>query len=89
MKKIVYLATALMLFTACSMRLPVSSSGPVTGSKTGTSKAVIILGFYFNQDASIEAAAQAGGITTVHTVSVEHRNILNVYQTIETRVTGE
>jgi len=71
------------------MTMPVSSSGPVAGPKTGTAKANVILGLYFNGDCSIEKAAQAGGITKVATVKQKRTNILFIFQSFETTVSGE
>jgi len=77
------------LLSSCTMTLPVSSAGPVTGPKTGEAKANIILGMSFGGDCSIEKAAAAGGITKVATVKMKHTNVLGVYQQLHTTVTGE
>lgn len=63
MKKILTLGALCLLLTSCSMTMPVSSSGPVTGPKIGTASANVIFGLYFNGDYSIEKAAAQGQIT--------------------------
>ena len=77
------------LLSSCSMTMPVSSSGPVTGPKTGSATANVILGFSFGGDCSIEKAAADGGITKVATVKCKHTNVLGVYQSYKTTVSGE
>lgn len=89
LKKIVGAAGITVLLSSCSMTLPVSSSGPVSGPKTGSATANVILGFSFGGDCSIEKAAAAGGITQVATVKCKHMNVLGVYQSYTTTVTGE
>lgn len=89
MKKVFFLGALSLLLASCSMTMPVSSSGPVTGPKTGTASAQVILGLYFNGDYSIEKAAAAGQITKVATVKTKQLNVLGVYQKYTTTVTGE
>ena len=89
MRKLVAIASICLFFVSCSMTMPVSSSGPVSGPKTGSAKANVIFGFYFNGDCSIEKAAQAGGITKVATVKQKQTNVLFIFQSFETTVTGE
>ncbi|BDD03033.1 TRL domain-containing protein [Aureibacter tunicatorum] len=79
-----------VLLSSCTMTLPVATSGKVTGSKVGTSKATVILGFFFNQDASIAKAAKAGNIEEIATVDQKITNVLGlIYTKYETIVTGE
>lgn len=75
--------------SSCTMTMPVSSAGPVTGPKSGSASAQVILGMSFNGDHSIEKAAAAGGITKVATVKTKVLNVLHVYQVYTTTVTGE
>ncbi len=89
MRKITMLAGVCLLLTSCSMTMPVSSSGPVSGPKTGSASAQVIFGLYFNGDCSIEKAAQAAGITKVATVKQKQLNVLFIYQKYTTTVTGE
>ena len=70
-------------------------SGPLTatsaerGSKTGVATAESILGLVALGDASIQAASRNGGITKIKTVDFDSKNILGIYGTFTTRVTGE
>ncbi len=89
MKKILTIVAVSALFASCTMTMPVSSSGPVTGPKSGTASAQVILGLSFNGDYTIEKAAAAGGITKVATVNTKLLNVLGVYQKYTTTVTGE
>ena len=59
------------------------------GSKTGTSSVTAILGLFSTGDASVTAAAQAGGIRTVKGVDYQFTNVLGVYQRYTTVVTGD
>ncbi|WP_439183883.1 TRL-like family protein [Carboxylicivirga taeanensis] len=77
------------LLASCTMTLPVATTSNPTGSKVGVSKATVVLGLYFGQDASIGKAAKNGGVTKVSTVDQKHTNILGLFQTFETIVTGE
>jgi hypothetical protein len=79
-----------MFFASCSVVLPVNATSNTVGSKVGTAKATGYLGIlFFNQDASIQAAAQNGNITKISTVDIKYTNILNLIVTYETIVTGE
>ena len=64
-----------------------ATGGP--GSKTGTSKAISYLGWVSQGDASIKAAAEAGGITDVKTVDHHLKNIVGIYAEWTTIVTGD
>ena len=75
--------------------LTIDQKGPVAGfdsdvtsSKTGRAKAegILIVGY---GDASISAAAKAGGITKIHHVDCEVLNVLGIYARYETIVYGE
>ena len=59
------------------------------GGKTGQSCAMSILGVYGAGDASIAAAAKAGGITKISAVDSDNFGILGVYAKNCTVVTGE
>lgn len=78
-----------VMATGCSITLPVNATGNAVGSKVGTSTAKIILGFYFDEDASIRTAAKNGGITKVSTVDIKQTNVLGLFWKFETIVTGE
>jgi outer membrane lipoprotein SlyB len=81
---------ALAMMGCPSVKLPVSTTGPVTGSKTGEASGQIILGMFGNVDASIATAAAAGGITKVNTVDTQVKSFLgSLIITFTTTVTGE
>lgn len=48
-----------------------------------------MLGLVATGDASIEAAAKAGGITKIHHVDFENFSILGIYATFTTVVYGD
>jgi len=76
-------------FITVDQRGPVAV-GPATsmGSKVGRAKAEGILIVSFG-DASIAAAAKAGGITKIHHVDNQTMNILGAYARYETVVYGD
>ena len=80
---------AAALMTACSITLPVGATSHPAGTKVGTAKATMVLGLYFDQDASVATAAKNGGITKISTIDVKQKNVLNIIVTYETIVTGE
>ncbi|NRD22570.1 hypothetical protein HNV10_04915 [Winogradskyella litoriviva] len=85
-----FLAFAALSMTACSITMPVTATSNSVGSKVGTAKATVILGvFAFDEDASIRTAAKQGGITKISTVDIKSTNVLGLYGTYETIVTGE
>lgn len=76
--------------SSCALTLPVNATSNPVGNKVGTAKATGYLGvLFFDQDASIRAAAKNGGITRISTVDIKNTNILNLIVTYETIVTGE
>ena len=84
------LAVAVVMISSCALTFPVAATSNPVGSKVGTSKATGYLGFlFFNQDASIQAAAKNGGISKISTVDIKYSTILNLVVTYETIVTGE
>lgn len=93
MKKIKLFAVAIVagaLLSACSLVVPVTATSNPVGAKVGTAQATIYLGcLAFDQDASIQKAAKSAGITKISTVDVKTFNILYIYTTYETIVTGE
>ena len=64
-----------------------SNSGP--GPKTGRSKAATYMALWATGDASVEAACKDGGITKINTVDQKYKNVMMLYGTFETIVTGE
>ena len=75
--------------SSCTATLPIATTSNPSGTKVGTSKATYILGFYFGQDASIGKAAKLGGISKISTVDQKETNVLHLFKTYETIVTGE
>lgn len=89
-KTIVTALAATAIMAGCALTLPVNATGNPVGKKVGTATATGYLGFlFFNQDASIQKAAQNGGITKISTVDVKKSTILNLLISYETIVTGE
>lgn len=80
---------AIVLLSSCSVMLPISASGKVGGTKTGSATATNIFGFWIDADASIATAAKNGGITHVSTVDTKVTNYLWVFRTVETIVVGD
>jgi hypothetical protein len=83
-------AAATMLFSSCSITLPVGATSNTVGSKVGISKGTTYFQILaFGADASIKSAAKNGGITKISTVDIKKSDILGIIQTYETIVTGE
>ena len=76
--------------SSCSITLPVAATSNAVGAKVGEATAPVFLGvFCFGGDASIKSAAKNGGISRISTVDMKSFNILNIYSTYTTIVTGE
>ena len=75
--------------TSCSITLPVNATSNTVGSKVGKAKGTVVLGFSFDEDASIRTAAKKAGITKISTVDIKYGNTLGIIRTFETIVTGE
>lgn len=92
--------SAIVLLGGCAGVTPMNGSlytnlsGPVAvgdasgASKMGTSKATAIIGIATG-DASIETAMKNGGITKVHHVDSQVKNILGIFAQYTTVVYGE
>lgn len=90
MRNILGLLAVAALMSSCALTLPVNATSNAVGNKVGTSKATGFLGvLFFDQDASIMAAAKNGGITKISTVDIKQTSLLNLIVTYETIVTGE
>ena len=90
LKTTIFAAIFFFSLSACTLTLPIAAtSHPVPGTKEGRAKASSIFGLTFDQDASIKKAAAAGGITEISTVDLKTTNILFIFITYETIVTGE
>jgi hypothetical protein len=89
-----------VLLSGCAIVTPMNGAlytnlkGPVAvgdaggSSKMGTAKATAIIGIATG-DASIETAMANGGITKVHHVDTQVKNILGIYAEYTTVVYGE
>ena len=78
-----------LALTSCSITMPVTATSNSVGSKVGKSSATVVLGFAFDEDASIRTAAKQGGISKISTVDIKVKNILGLVVTYETIITGE
>lgn len=81
-----------LLFSSCSLTVPVAATSNPVGSKVGSAKTTRILGAFFPDggDASIQTAARNGGITRISTVDFRTSIVfLSFVITHETIVTGE
>ncbi|WP_053002450.1 TRL-like family protein [Kordia jejudonensis] len=78
-----------LAMTSCSITMPVTATSNAVGSKVGKSSATVVLGFAFNEDASIRTAAKQGGISKISTVDIKVKNVLGLIVTYETIITGE
>ncbi|RMG83904.1 MAG: hypothetical protein D6707_00130 [Bacteroidetes bacterium] len=88
-KPLMAVATAVAL-SSCSLTLPVAATSNPVGSKVGKASGTCYLGVIcLGADASIQTAAQNGGIKKISTVDIKTNNILNLIVTYETIVTGE
>lgn len=79
--------TAMM--ASCSITMPVTATSNAVGSKVGKAKGTVVLGFAFDEDASIRTAAKNAGITKISTVDIKYGNTLGLIKTFETIITGE
>jgi hypothetical protein len=104
MKKVVCVAAVLVcvgLLTGCAtsypvgsfyteLKLPVVATGiPVKDMKTGTATCQSILSLVATGDCSLETAMKNGGITKVHHVDWEVKNILGIIGNYKLTVYGE
>ena len=76
-------------FVYQSQKGPGAVTSNSLGHKVGTSQATSILGIAGTGDASIDAAAKAGGIKKISHVDYEVSNILGIYAKHTTIVYGE
>jgi uncharacterized lipoprotein NlpE involved in copper resistance len=76
-----------MLFA--DSKLSESVSGNALGAKTGEACATSILGWVTTGDASIVAASKNGGIKKIGAVDNKSTNVLGLYSTYCTVVTGD
>jgi len=72
------------------VKAPLEATSSKEGfSKTGKAKASQVCGVAAWGDSSIQAAAMAGGIKTIHHVDYEAFSVLGVYSSFEVTVYGD
>lgn len=71
------------------VKAPLSATSNTGYSKIGKASCQSILGLVATGDASIEAAAKNGGITKIHHVDYESKNILGIIGTFTAVVYGD
>jgi len=76
-------------FAYTDLKAPFAVTDAQASSKVGVAKATSILGIVATGDASIEAAAKSAGITKIHHVDEEVKNILGFYAVYTVVVYGE
>lgn len=104
MKKVMWfvsLAVTLFFLTGCATSMPVGGlytelKLPITATgesgknlKMGTAECMSVLGLIATGDASISAAMRNGGITKVHHVDWEAKNILGIIGNYKVVVYGQ
>lgn len=77
------------IFTDYTAPLDLDADPTVIMEKKGEASLENILGLVIVGDASIAAAADEGGITKVHHIDYNYRNILGIYAKYTTIVYGE
>lgn len=82
-------STPLMGGLYTEVKAPIAVTGSTGSSKVGTASAQSILGFIATGDASIEAAARQGNITTIHHVDYQAKSILTFFAEFTVFVYGE
>ncbi len=68
--------------------LPRQAESNEVGTKHGTAMCTSILGLILTGDCSIETAAKQAGINNISSVNTDVKNILGVYATYTTTVSG-
>jgi hypothetical protein len=71
------------------VKAPMIATSNTKGKKVGEASVKSILGVYAVGDASIEAAAKAGGITKISAVDYKSKTILGIISTFTTVVYGD
>jgi TRL-like protein family len=102
-RKAIALSALAMFSTGCAMSMgnpvtgalysgnqgPTAATSNPIGAKKGESCAMSILGIVGLGDASIASAAKAGGVSKISTVDSNNFQVLGIYATNCTVVTGE
>ncbi len=76
-------------FTQVKAPLSVDYDKAPIGAKRGESAAIAILGLVATGDASVQTAAEAGGIKTIAHVDYEYLNVLGIFQQVKVVVYGD
>lgn len=76
-------------FFYTNLKGPADVTDNTVSSKVGKAMCSSVLGLFASGDASIEAAAKAGGITKIHHVDYESYSCLGFYSSFTTIVYGE
>lgn len=98
-KSLLTLMVSAGFLTSCATYLPagalytgvktgVSANNSVASSKTGKACSTSVLGLVAVGDSSLESAKKAGNITNVATVDYSVENILGIYGSYCTEVSG-
>lgn len=77
------------LYNEIQAPLSIEPKGTKLGSKVGEASTTSILGVYATGDASVAAAAKAGGITTVRHIDYKMKNVLGITSTFTVVVYGD
>ena len=77
------------LFTDVNLPINATSNPTTAGTKKGTATCESFLGLFAFGDASIEKAAQAGGIKRISHIDWDVKNVLGVYGMYTVTVYGE
>lgn len=78
-----------IVYTSYKAPLDFDQEKSPVGDKKGTAETMSILGLVAIGDGSIQTAAEDGNLKTIYGADYEYFNILGVYQTYTTIVTGE
>lgn len=102
LKKMLFVAGAVLMLTSCAtvksplmgawytdVKAPLTATSNSNATKVGSAEATSVLGLVATGDASIDAAAKAGGITKIHHVDEQSTNILGLYAKYKIYVYGE
>lgn len=84
-----YTASPATGFLFTDVKYPMAVTDNSGASKVGTAELSSILGIVATGDASIDKAAKEAGISEIHHVDVQAKNILGIYATYKIYVYGE
>jgi len=76
-------------FAYTELKGPLTATSNTGSSKVGTGTVTSILGLIATGDASIDTAAKSAGITKIHHVDYQSKNILGLYAEYTVIVYGE